>query len=924
MGGSTDVEDPLTLESSFRCPRCIGRLEIGGVHLACTICGSEYPIVSQIPRFVPDIDNQVRQVQRVFDFEHRRHERSLLTQFGPHLVEQFLADCRMRPEFFEGKVALDAGCGSGRWSYALAELGAEVTAIDLTAGGIESTHAELGDRGNMRFAQADLFQLPFEPETFDFVMSWGVLHHTRDTHAAFSRLVPLVRPGGTLYVMVYERIPRSMWIGTEALRRVLRRLPEERRYGACRYLVIDSRAHPKLVSALGKFFMIASYDPLTATVDPETYQFGLFDAYSPKWNHVHTRDEVSTWFRESGFEHVTLVDSPHGAVKVRGVKSDRPARRSALRDTEPADVDATWIRRFTEERGRPPRVLHMGNIANNGYLNAKIQRREGIDADVVSFDYYHVMGCPEWEDADFEGDVDEFYPDWWSVDLRGWTRPEWFVQGPMAACITYLLARREGRTTDAARSWRRLERERWLICRRSALASVARAAALAVRAVRNPRRAAARLKRAVRTFARPTLLGRATSRLEWIVRLGAVKTVGMTAAIRSMLGGMPPRRALARYVFPTRLAAALTNEDLVALETAWAAREGEHVEPQFEQKTASFAEEDSVVARFRELFPDRADQLRVSDYLGWQQLGQMWAPLFEHYDVVQAYATYPLIPLLGGKHAFAAYEHGTLRDIPFDDSDVGRVTALGYREAPAVFVTNADDLRAAERLGIESSKVTSLPHAVDTKKLFEFGAANAHLLPAPESQPTFFAPARQDWVAGFQSQLKGNDRVVRAVRLLRDRGIHVNVVFVDWGRHVEDTRRLIAELECESAFTWVTRLRKEALWARYLGSHAVIDQFVMHAIGGVTFEAMALGRRVITALDSAVNEEFFGAAPPVLAASTPDEIANAMRHVAEDPLDSADVGTASELWIRRHHSSERIVALQVDAYKRMLEPAQMP
>jgi hypothetical protein len=59
-----------------------------------------------------------------------------------------------------------------------------------------------------------------------------------------------------------------------------------------------------------------------------------------------------------------------------------------------------WLRAFEINRGRPLRVLHIGNIANNAYNNVKIQRERGIDADVLSLDY-----CPEWEDAPFSGDV---------------------------------------------------------------------------------------------------------------------------------------------------------------------------------------------------------------------------------------------------------------------------------------------------------------------------------------------------------------------------------------------------------------------------------------------------------------------------------------------------------------------------------------
>ena len=96
-----------------------------------------YPAIEGVVRFV-DLPADVGQVQRVFHFEHARHDDSHYVQFRPELVDEFLADCELPAEFFAGKDVLDAGCGSGRWSYALSRLGARVHAMDLTAAGPES------------------------------------------------------------------------------------------------------------------------------------------------------------------------------------------------------------------------------------------------------------------------------------------------------------------------------------------------------------------------------------------------------------------------------------------------------------------------------------------------------------------------------------------------------------------------------------------------------------------------------------------------------------------------------------------------------------------------------------------------------------------------------------------------------------------
>jgi len=301
--------------TAFACPNCGGDLRAPEGALACASCGRTYPGSGGIPRFVEGAPGRAAQVQRVFDFEHRRYRDSWYTQFHPRLVEQFLGECGLPRDFFAGKQALDAGCGSGRWTYALAELGADVIGVDLTAGGPEVAQAALGERDNVEFAQADLFALPFQPRTFDFVMSWGVLHHTRNTRAAFWQLVPLVKPGGTLFVMIYEADSKLRESGTNALRFLMRRLSDEQRYRACRLLVIRN---PLLARALSPFLIITQLGP-DSTIDVSTAQFGLFDAYSPRWNHRHTTDDVVGWFEAAGFEEVTPLTAP-GAVRVRARK----------------------------------------------------------------------------------------------------------------------------------------------------------------------------------------------------------------------------------------------------------------------------------------------------------------------------------------------------------------------------------------------------------------------------------------------------------------------------------------------------------------------------------------------------------------------------------------------------------------------------
>ena len=86
-------------------------------------------------------------------------------------------------EWFRGKKCLDAGCGGGRYSIALAHLGAgQVTGVDLSEMGIADARERAAQLGaeHVCFKVGSVAQLPFDDATFDCVIHSGVLQHTAD------------------------------------------------------------------------------------------------------------------------------------------------------------------------------------------------------------------------------------------------------------------------------------------------------------------------------------------------------------------------------------------------------------------------------------------------------------------------------------------------------------------------------------------------------------------------------------------------------------------------------------------------------------------------------------------------------------------------------------------------------------------------
>lgn len=107
-------------------------------------------------------------------------------------------------DWLKGKKCLDAGCGSGRYSVALALHGVDsVTAVDVSRSGLEEAKRRAIDFPQISFQQASVLDLPFDDATFDFVWSAGVIHHTANFDLALSELTRVLRPGGRLFLLVY-------------------------------------------------------------------------------------------------------------------------------------------------------------------------------------------------------------------------------------------------------------------------------------------------------------------------------------------------------------------------------------------------------------------------------------------------------------------------------------------------------------------------------------------------------------------------------------------------------------------------------------------------------------------------------------------------------------------------------------------------
>jgi 2-polyprenyl-3-methyl-5-hydroxy-6-metoxy-1,4-benzoquinol methylase len=126
-------------------------------------------------------------------------------------------------------LVLDAGCGSGRWSYEIARRGARVVAMDL---GLSIEVAARNTNAlQVGCVQADIRDAPFRPATFDFGCSLGVLHHVPETEAALGAICRTIKPGGGVLLYLYYALEtrpswyRALFGVADVIRRALSSAP---------------------------------------------------------------------------------------------------------------------------------------------------------------------------------------------------------------------------------------------------------------------------------------------------------------------------------------------------------------------------------------------------------------------------------------------------------------------------------------------------------------------------------------------------------------------------------------------------------------------------------------------------------------------------------------------------------------------------
>jgi ubiquinone/menaquinone biosynthesis C-methylase UbiE len=148
------------------------------------------------PEFTPEFFDEI---DRRFISESRTYLKWQYAPFDNLIDYSKLRDCNV----------LEIGVGCGSHAELLSHWAKSFVGIDLTTYATQATRQRFNLktlRGSV--VQMDAEGLAFADNQFDYIWSWGVIHHSCDTKSILSEMRRVLKPGGTAITMVYHR---SLW-----------------------------------------------------------------------------------------------------------------------------------------------------------------------------------------------------------------------------------------------------------------------------------------------------------------------------------------------------------------------------------------------------------------------------------------------------------------------------------------------------------------------------------------------------------------------------------------------------------------------------------------------------------------------------------------------------------------------------------------
>jgi len=237
------------------------------------------------------------------------------------------------------KLILDAGTGLGREviNIAKAAEGSSVIGMEFSECAVNALKNVSGLK-NAYIVQGDILRMPFREESFDFILSEGVLHHTPDPKEAFSKCCRVLRRGGEIAFYVYRKKGPAREFTDDYVRAIMQKASTQQKWEIANRITQLGRTLSQLKTIVNIPMDIPELGIKKGNIDIQRFIYWNFlkcywndelpleenrmvnfDWFVPEHAHRVTEDEIKDWCRTSNIE-ITWFNAEESGYTVRGLK----------------------------------------------------------------------------------------------------------------------------------------------------------------------------------------------------------------------------------------------------------------------------------------------------------------------------------------------------------------------------------------------------------------------------------------------------------------------------------------------------------------------------------------------------------------------------------------------------------------------------
>lgn len=347
-------------------------------YIECQLCHNKYPILDGIIVTEPALwgvdDTQIKSNKYSTTFKSYSNW-WLKVNKGIGYVQDlgllFREQTGRDKEFLAGKSVLDAGCGGGRFlKYVSQSVGSKIIAFDLGFG-LRLAKEKNSSANNIAYVQGNILNPPFRKGVFDFIYSFGVLHHTPDPKNAFSKIASLTKIGGQFAIYLYYRPHLTfrdwgfvyalkqiyVFVYREPIRRFVQMFPHSLALLYSRIIyyrgpIIEFFYRRNSTKPIGYFLKALLPPSMWKPLESKEHNIVRnYDYYSTRYNYEHGHEEVLQWYQECGFTNVEIGRLPVTMIaeKVSGVMDPIRVTYHQPRPSLWADYESIGIERASKK-----------------------------------------------------------------------------------------------------------------------------------------------------------------------------------------------------------------------------------------------------------------------------------------------------------------------------------------------------------------------------------------------------------------------------------------------------------------------------------------------------------------------------------------------------------------------------------------------